>query len=153
VDGDVPVKYERTMEEVVSRTMADSRLTTLLLMVFGGLALGLGAIGVYGVASFAVTQSTFEIGVRMALGAGRNGVLAQVMRRFLAVAGVGIALGLFAAFGTSRVLSSLLFRVSSTDPPTFLGVAALLTLVALGAVLVPAFRASRIEPARVLKEE
>ena len=153
VDQDVPIRYERTMEEVVSRTMADSRLTTLLLLVFGVLALSLGAVGVYGVASFAVSQSAFEIGVRMAMGAGRQSVLAQVLRRFLAVAAVGILLGMGAALGASRILSSLLYQVSATDPTTFLGVGALLTLVAVGAVLVPALRASRIEPAQVLKQE
>lgn len=153
VDQNVPIKYEMTMEEVVGRTMADSRLTTLLLLVFGALALSLGAVGVYGVASFAVSQSAFEIGVRMALGAGRQGVLVQVLRRFLAVAAVGILLGMGAALGASRILSSLLYQVSATDPATFLGVGALLTLVALGAVLVPAIRASRIEPSRVLKQE
>jgi predicted permease len=153
VDEDVPIALVRTMEEVVARTLADSRLTTLLLSVFGLLALTLGAVGIYGVASFAVSQSSFEIGVRMALGAGREGVLAQVLRRFLAVAGVGILLGMGAALGASRVLSSLLYQVSATDPATFLGVGLFLVLVAMAAVFVPALRASRIEPARVLKQE
>jgi hypothetical protein len=153
VDQDVPIALVRTMEEVVARTLAESRLTTLLLSVFGLLALTLGAVGIYGVASFAVSQSSFEIGVRMALGAGREGVLAQVLRRFLAVAGVGILLGMGAALGASRALSSLLYQVSATDPATFVGVGLFLVLVAMAAVFVPALRASRIEPARVLKQE
>jgi hypothetical protein len=153
VDESIPITSVRSMEEVVNRTMADSRLTTLLLMVFGALALTLGAVGVYGVASYAVSQSTFEIGVRMALGAGRDGVMAGVLRRFLGVAGIGISLGLVAAMGASRVLSSLLYQVSATDPLTFVGVAAILTLVAVVAVVFPAFRASRVQPAHVLKQE
>ena len=153
VDQNVPIALVRTMEEVVDRTLADSRLTTLLLTVFGLLALTLGAVGIYGVASYAVSQSSFEIGVRMALGAGRGSVLVQVLGRFVAVAGLGIVLGMGAALGAGRVLSSLLFQVSATDPTTFLAVGLFLALVALGAVFVPAFRASRVEPARVLKQE
>jgi ABC-type antimicrobial peptide transport system permease subunit len=153
VDEGIPITSVRSMEEVVNRTMADSRLTTLLLMVFGVLALTLGAVGVYGVASYAVTQSTFEIGVRMALGAGREGVMVGILRRFLGLAGTGILLGIAVALGASRVLESLLYQVSATDPVVFGGVAAILALVALVAVTLPAFRASRVEPARVLKQE
>jgi hypothetical protein len=153
VDQDMPINSVRSMEEVISRTMAGSRLTTLLLMVFGILALTLGAVGVYGVASYAVSQSTFEIGVRLALGAGKDGILLETLRRFLGVSGVGILLGLAGAFGTSRVLTRFLYQVSATDPVTFLGVGAFLVLVTLGAVLVPALRASRVEPARVLNQE
>ena len=153
VDSEIPVTFVRTMEEVVNRTLADSRLTALLLMVFGTLALTLGAVGVYGVASYAVTQSTFEIGVRMALGAGGAGVMASVVRRFLIVSAVGIILGVGVALGVSRVLSSLLYEVSATDPATFLGVGGFLTLVALAAIVFPAYRASRVDPARVLKGE
>jgi len=153
MDQDMPINSVRTMEEVVSRTMAGSRLTTLLLMTFGILALTLGAVGVYGVASYAVSQSTFEIGVRLALGAGKEGILLETLRRFLGVSGAGILLGLAGAFGTSRVLARFLYQVSATDPVTFLGVGAFLVLVTLGAVLVPALRASRVEPARVLNQE
>ncbi len=153
VDEDIPMTFVRTMEDVVNGTMADSRLSTLLLMVFGGLALSLGAVGVYGVASYAVTQSTFEIGVRMALGAGGKGVMAGVVRRFLTVSGVGILLGIVVALGVSRVLSSILYEVSATDPATFLGVGALLTMVAFVAIVFPAYRASRVDPAQVLKGE
>jgi ABC-type antimicrobial peptide transport system permease subunit len=153
VDGDIPVTHVRTMEEVVNRTMAGSRLTTLLLLAFGAFALVLGAVGVYGVASYAVTQSTFEIGVRMALGAGRKGVMVGILRRFLGVAGLGIVLGMGVALGASRILSSLLYQVSATDPAAFLAVGGFLTLVALAAVLIPAIRASQVEPAKVLKQE
>jgi predicted permease len=153
LDQDIPINYVRTMEEVVSRTMADARLTTLLLMIFGTLALILGAVGVYGVASFAVSQSTFEIGVRLALGAGTEGILLGTLRRFLGISSVGILLGLAGAFGVSRILARFLYQVSATDPPTFLGVGLFLTLVTLGAIVIPAHRASRVEPASVLKQE
>jgi predicted permease len=153
LDRGLPINAVRTMEEVVGRTMAGSRLTTFLLSVFGILALTLGAVGVYGVASYAVSQSTFEIGVRLALGAGKEGILLGTLRRFLAVSGIGIVLGLAGAMGASRVLSRFLYQVSATDPATFVGVGLFLALVTLGAVLVPAYRASRVEPARVLNQE
>jgi putative ABC transport system permease protein len=153
LDEDMPINYVRTMEEVVSRTMADSRLTMTLLVVFGLLALTLGAVGVYGVAAYAVSQKTFEIGVRLALGAEKGQILRSTLRRFLGVSGVGIVLGLLGALGASRILDRFLYQVSSTDPATFLGVGLFLALVALAAVVVPAHRASRVEPARVLKEE
>ncbi len=153
LDEDMPITYLRTMEEVVSRTVADSRLTMTLLVVFGLLALSLGAVGVYGVASYAVSQSTYEIGVRLALGAEKRGILLSTLRRFLGISGLGIVLGLLGALGASRILGRFLFEVSATDPATFLSVGLFLALVALGAVVVPAHRASRVEPARVLKEE
>jgi putative ABC transport system permease protein len=153
IDPDLPIVWMRTMDDIASASVARPRFLMTLMSVFAAAALLLGAIGVYGVISHGVAQRTSEIGVRMALGAGRQGVLAQVLRRFLAVAAVGILLGMGAALGASRILSSLLYQVSATDPTTFVGVGALLTLVALGAVLVPAIRASRIEPARVLKQE
>jgi predicted permease len=153
LDQDMPINYVRTMEEVVNQTMADSRLTMTLLVAFGLLALTLGAVGVYGVAAYAVSQSTFEIGVRLALGAGKRTILMGTLQRYLAVSGIGIALGLVGALGASRILSGFLFQVSATDPMTFLGVGVFLALVALGAVMLPAYRASRVEPARVLKEE
>lgn len=153
LDEDMPINFVRTMEEVVSRTMADSRLTMTLLMAFGLLALTLGAVGVYGVASYAVSQNTFEIGVRLALGADKGKILRSTLRRFLGVSGVGILLGLAGALAASRILDRFLYQVSATDPATFLGVGVFLALVALAAVMVPAHRASRVEPARVLKEE
>lgn len=153
LDEDMPIGYVRSMEEVVSRTMADSRLTMTLLVVFGLLAMTLGAVGVYGVAAYAVSQNTFEIGVRLALGAEKGEILRSTLRRFLGVSAVGIVLGLLGALGASRILDRFLYRVSSTDPATFIGVGLFLALVALAAVVVPAHRASRVEPARVLKEE
>ena len=153
VDRDVPISRVRTLEEVVARTLADTRLTTLLLVLFGGMALTLGAVGVYGVASYTVSQNTFEIGLRMALGAGRGSVLAEVLIRFAALAAAGIGLGLVGALGATRVLSGFLYEISATDPRTYVGVALFLILVALLASLVPALRASRVQPATVLKLE
>lgn len=153
LDRDVPITYVRSMEEVVRRTMADSRFTTLLLAAFGVLSLILGGVGVYGVASYAVSQSTFEIGVRLALGAGRAGVVGGVLARFFALSAVGIVVGLLGALGASQALEGLLYHVSATDPGTFLGVGFFLALVAAIAVFLPAYRASRVEPASVLKQE
>ncbi|MGW8266546.1 MAG: ADOP family duplicated permease [Longimicrobiales bacterium] len=153
LDRAVPISYVRSMEEVVRRTMADSRFTTLLLAVFGGLSLILGGVGVYGVASYAVSQSTFEIGVRLALGAGRAGVVGGVLARFLALSAAGIVVGLLGALAAGQALEGLLYDVSATDPWTFLGVGLFLALVAATSVFLPAFRASRVEPARVLNQE
>jgi hypothetical protein len=153
LDEDIPISYVRSMAEVVSRTTADSRLTTLLLSVFGALALILGAVGVYGVASCTVSQSTFEIGLRMALGAGRAGVLVGIMKRFLFLAGAGILLGTGLTLAGGQVLSSILYHVSPRDPSTLLGVALTLGLTTMLAVLAPALRASRVQPGQVLKKE
>jgi predicted permease len=153
VDQAIPITQVRSMQEVVNRTMADSRLTTLLVTVFGVLAVTLAVVGVFGVASYSVSVITFEIAIRMALGADRQTVLARVMRSFLGVVLLGVLFGIATAFGVSRVLASLLYQVSPTDPPVFVGVPSILALVALGAVMVPAFRASRMEPAQVLKQK
>jgi len=153
LDPGVPLTYVRSMEEVVRRTTAGSRFTTVLLAVFGALSLVLGGVGVYGVSSYSVSQSTYEIGVKMALGAGRAGVVGGLLVRFLSLSAAGILMGLLGALGTSRILAGLLYEVSATDPATFLGAGLFLGVVATAAVLVPAYRASRVEPATVLKQE
>jgi putative ABC transport system permease protein len=153
IDKDQPVFAISTMEELVRNSVATRRMTLVLLGLFSGLALILWAIGIYGVISYSVAQRTHEIGIRMALGAPRGDVFRLVVGEGLKLAGVGIAIGIAAAFGLARLMSSLLFGISATDFETFAGVAVLLALVALLACYVPARRAMRVDPTVALRYE
>src|SRR5262249_49142600 len=153
VDRDQPIANVRSMDQIMSSMAGQSRFGALLLGVFAAVALLLSAIGIYGVIAYSVAQRTREIGVRMALGAqGRGGlglVIGQGMKFVLIGVGVGIAGGL----ALTRVLSSLLFNVSATDPLTFVCVSTLLALVALLACYVPARRATKVDPMIALRSE
>jgi putative ABC transport system permease protein len=153
VDPDQPVYGVRTMAQYLAESVASRRTTMLLLGVFAGLALILAAVGIYGVMAYAVVQRTHEIGVRMALGAGRGDVLKLVVRSGLVLAFAGVAVGLIAALGLTRLMSSLLFGVRPTDPVTLGAVALLLTAVALLASYIPARRATRVDPNVALRYE
>jgi putative ABC transport system permease protein len=153
VDPDLPVYNVRTMTSRVDESLAQRRFAMLLLAAFAAFAVGLGAIGVYGVMAFVVTQGTRELGIRLALGATSRGVLVLVVRQGLAVALTGLALGLAGALAVTRVMRSLLFEVGATDPFTFGAMALLLLLVALAASYVPAKRAARIDPLASLRSE
>jgi putative ABC transport system permease protein len=153
IDPELPLANVRTMEEWIANNAAQPRLNAGLLMVFAGVSLLIAAVGVYGVLAYAVSQSTREIGLRMALGAQRGVVVRWVAGRGMAVAGCGIAAGLAGAMALSRVLASLLFGVEPHDPATFAGVAAILGGVAVAACLLPAYRASRVDPLIALREE
>ncbi len=153
IDKDQPLIAISTMKELVSNSLATRRMTLVLLGLFSGLALVLGAIGIYGVISYSVAQRTHEIGIRMALGAPRRGVFRLVVGEGLKLAGAGIAVGIVAAFGLARLMSSLLYGVSATDFETFAGVAILLALVAVLACYVPARRAMRVDPMVALRYE
>ncbi|HBL31977.1 MAG TPA: hypothetical protein DD490_34575 [Acidobacteria bacterium] len=153
LDPNLPLAEVRSMEEVVSRSMARTTFTMLLLVIAAAVALLLGAVGIYGVISYVVSQRTREIGVRMALGAGRPEISRLVLRQGMSLALTGIAVGLLGAFLTSRLIVALLFEVSPTDPPVFTTVPALLALIALVACWVPAERAASVPPLEAIRAE
>jgi len=153
IDPDQPVSELRTMDEIVDLNVADRQQQMTLLGAFAALALILASIGLYGVLSYAVTQRSREIGLRMALGASASSVIRMIVGRGLALTGIGLAIGLVSAWAATRAMKNLLYGVAATDPLTFGSVAALLALIALIACYAPARRASRVDPIVVLREE
>ncbi len=153
VHPNLPVYAMRTQQETIERAMEDERRFAWLSTFFGGVALVLAVIGLYGVMSYAVAQRTREIGVRMALGAQPASVLRMVLRQGMRVATVGLVLGLAGALTAQRLLTTWLYGVTGTDPLTFALIPALLLAVALGACLLPARRAARIDPLVALRYE
>jgi putative ABC transport system permease protein len=153
VDPDQPIAAVRNMDELLELSVGQRKLAMLLLSLFSGIALLLASVGIYGVMSYSVSQRVREIGVRIALGADRRVVLKMVLRQGMRLALGGVVLGLVAAFGLTRLIASQLYEVRATDPATFVLVATLLTAVALLANLVPALRATRVDPAVVLRDE
>ena len=153
LDPTLPIANIATMNEVMHDSVARPRFLTLLLAVFATVALALAAIGTYGVMSYSVAERRQEIGIRMALGAQGSSVLAMVLRQGFAVAALGLTLGVAGALGLTEFLQSMLFGVSTTDPTAFISAPLLLALVALLACYIPARRATRVDPARVLKPE
>jgi len=148
-----PVFNVRTMEQIVSQSVAPRRFSMLLLSVFAVVALILASIGIYGMMSYAVAQRTREIGLRMTLGAQRSNVLRMVIGQGMKLVIVGVGLGVVAAIALTRTMKSLLFGVSATDPETFIGIALLLTIVALLACWIPARRATKVDPVVALRCE
>jgi putative ABC transport system permease protein len=153
IDKDQPVADVRTMQSWIDELTARSRFGTLLLTIFAALALVLAAIGIYGVMSYSVTQRTHELGIRIALGAQTRDVLKLILGRGFALTLIGVALGLAASFALTRVMSSLLFGVSATDPVTFVGLSILLIAVALVACYIPTRRAMKVDPMVALRNE
>jgi ABC-type antimicrobial peptide transport system permease subunit len=141
------------MTDVIAGSFAAKRFAMVLLGIFAALATVLATVGIYGVISYIASQRTHEIGVRMALGAGRRSVLRMMLVQAGKMAVIGVAIGLVAALGLTRVMSSMLFGVSAHDPLTFVGVALLLTLVAMAACYLPAWRATRVDPMVALRYE
>lgn len=142
-----------TMNEIIAESLASHRFMMILLDSFAAIALVLASIGLYGVISYLVGQRTHELGIRIALGARRQNVLSLVLGDGLKMAAIGVAVGLIAALGLTRLLSSQLFGVSTSDPPTFIVIAALLMAVAVLACLMPALRATRVDPLVALRYE
>jgi len=153
VDSEVPVYDVRTMEGRLHDSLARQRFSMTMLGAFAVFALILAAVGIYGVMSYLVTQGTHDIGVRIALGAPRSGILRMVVRQGMSLAGIGIVAGLIGAALLTRLMASLLFGVSATDAVTFSLVAVFLAAVALVASSVPAFRATRVDPLIALRDE
>ena len=153
VDPSLPVTEVTTLDGLLSRSISPRRFSAVLIGVLAALALVLSAVGIYGVMSYTVGQRTQEIGIRMALGAQPQNMLALVLGRGVGLALTGIAAGIFGALALTRFLSSLLFGVRPTDPLTFAAVAALLLMVALAACYIPARRAMKVDPMVALRYE
>ena len=153
VDRDQPLSQVRTMEELLAQSVGQRRLSMVLIGVFATVALLLASIGIYGVMSYSVAQRAHELGIRMALGAARGSVLGLVLRQGMALVLIGLAIGVAGAFALTRFLESQLFDVAPTDPATFTIVAVILASVALVATLVPAMRATRVDPLVALRQE
>jgi len=153
IDPNQPIADIKTMNQIVSGTMGQSRLNMILMGAFGGFALLLAAIGIYGLLSYAVTQRTQELGIRMALGAQVKDVLKLILKQGVSLALLGEVIGLLAAFASTRLLRGLLFGVSATDPLIFVAVFHLLAIVALIACYLPARRATKVDPLVALRNE
>ncbi|HEV3148068.1 MAG TPA: ABC transporter permease, partial [Chthoniobacterales bacterium] len=153
IDKDVPVYRMRTLPDYLSQSIAQPRLNAMLVGLFALIALLLAAAGIFGVMSYSVTQRTQEIGIRLALGAQRYDVLRLIIVQGMRFVGAGLLLGLIGVFASTRLLQSLLFGIGATDLPTLLGVAAILSGVALIACLLPALRASRVDPVIALRAQ
>src|ERR1051325_8153610 len=153
VDSQLPVTKVRTMTDVMAASVAAQRFMMILLGLFAAIALILAVVGIYGLMSYSITERTHEIGIRMALGAQGRDVLRMVVGQGLKLILIGLALGLVGAFALTRIMTSLLFGVSTVDPLTFAAVSALLALVALAACYIPARRATKVDPMIALRYE
>jgi len=153
IDPTVPITNVQSMEEVVSTATAPARWSTTLLGAFAGVALITAVLGVFGLLSYTVTQRARELGIRIALGASSGGVQRLVLSHGLVLVAVGLVVGLAGALALTRFMQSLLYGVTPTDPITFVGVSGLLVLAAASASLIPARRATRIDPITALRAE
>jgi putative ABC transport system permease protein len=153
VDPDLPVFGEESMEDVVAASLAQRRFAMQLLIAFGGVALLLAGVGIYGVMAYSVSQRTREIGIRLALGAKTGDIIRWVMTQAMMLTLAGVGIGLVAAVSLTRLLTGFLFGVAATDPMTYAALSVLLALVALVACYVPARRATRVDPMIALRYE
>ncbi|MDQ6831686.1 MAG: ABC transporter permease, partial [Gemmatimonadota bacterium] len=153
LDRLVPISDVRTGAELLSASVQQPRVIMLLMLAFAGVGLALGAIGIYGVVSYAVSQRVREIGIRIALGAPRGTLVRSVVRDGLTLAAAGVAIGLLAAGVLTRGMASLVFGVSASDPVTYVGLSLLLIAIAAAASYVPARRAAKVDPVVALRDE
>jgi putative ABC transport system permease protein len=153
VDRNIPLVRVRVFEEYLSRALARPRFNAMLLSIFAGTALVLTAIGIYGVMAYSVSQRTNEIGIRIALGAGKNSIFRLVVGQAMTIVAISLAAGLVGAFAATRLLNSLLFGVGASDPATFVGIVLLVSAVAFLAAWLPARRATRVDPIIALRAE
>jgi putative ABC transport system permease protein len=153
MDKDQPIANINMLDELLEKSVAPRRFNFLLLGVFAGIALALAALGIYGVMSYLVAERTHELGIRMALGANASDVLKLVLREGMKFVLLGVVIGLCAALGLTRLLTTLLFDVQATDPLTFAGIALLLTSIALLACYLPARKATKVDPLIALRHD
>lgn len=153
IDGTIPLTSVRVFDEYISRSLARPRFNALLLSIFAGTALLLTAIGIYGVMAYSVSQRTNEIGIRIALGAGRSSIFRLVVGQAMTLVGISLVIGLAGAYAATRLLSSLLFGVGASDPITFISIVLLVSGVAFIAAWLPARRATRVDPIIALRAE
>jgi predicted permease len=153
IDPNLPVSHIASLETIIAESISQPRFYMMLLLVFASVALLLAAIGIFGVLSYAVSQRTREIGIRMALGAPGRTVVSLIVRQAMVLVLSGVALGTIAALFVSKTMVKMLFSVTPTDPGTFAGVAAMLIAVALVASYLPARRATRVDPIVALRAE
>ena len=153
IDSVQPITEVQTLEQILAQSRAQSKFTMALFGIFSGVALVLAIVGIYGVISYAVAQRMHEMGIRMALGADKKDIFRLVIGGGLKLAGIGIAIGLVAPFTLTRLMSSLLYKVSPADPLTIIGSAILFLAAALLASYIPARRASRTDPMIALRYE
>jgi putative ABC transport system permease protein len=153
IDPDQPVSNVRTLEQVVSEETSSRELSMTLLTIFAGLALLLATLGIYGVLAYFVVQHTQEIGVRMALGAQRRDIVTMVLKRGMSLVLLGVVIGVAGAFALTRLMSSMVYGVNVSDPLTYTLIGLLLVSVAVVACLVPAGKATRVDPLTALTYE
>ena len=152
-DRDIVLSNPQTMEAAVSNTISTTRSVTAILGMFASVALALAALGLAGVLAFFVTKRVHEIGIRVALGASGKNVLRLVITRGMILVGVGSIMGIAGALGATRLVDDILFQVTATDPVTYVGVTGIFLLVALGACVLPAWRAIRVDPVEAFRAE
>jgi putative ABC transport system permease protein len=152
LNADLPVFDARTMDNQLATKLATQRLSAILVSLFSVLALILAAVGLYGVLAYSIAQRTREIGIRIALGAESQSILGSVIRRGFTIVGVRLAIGIAGATCSTRLIQSMLYGVSESDPVTMLTAIGILSLAALLACLLPALRATRINPMTALRE-
>jgi len=153
LDREIVLSDPQTMEQAVAHSISNARALTTVLGTFAAVAIGLAALGLYGVLSYFVSRRVHEIGIRVALGASGNRVLKLVISRGLILVGVGSVLGIAGSFAATRLVEGMLYQVSATDLTTYLGVTLLFAVLALGACVIPAWRALRVDPVEAFRSE